>query len=156
MWFEELGGVTPITQRLYRSPIPQTRLHARAIAAAGVRTVFSLEEATPGDHLLAEGLAWRPHFWTDDAPPTPAQADAFLADLADHAHAPALVHCKAGWGRTGTAIACALVREGLPAERALRHFWSRVPRAEAVMTRNGQAEFVRGFAARVRGRGVIP
>lgn len=154
MWFDTLGGLTPITPRLWRSPLPETEGHARQIAHAGVRAVLSLEADAPGDVLQGAGLDWRPHFWTDDVPPTPDQVDRLLADLDTIARGPVLLHCRAGWGRTGTAITCALVREGMPVERALGTFWGRVPRARDVMTQNGQAEFVRGFAARRKGRGI--
>lgn len=155
-WFERLGGVTPIRGTLYRSPIPTTAAHFRLMRDAGIRVVFSFEESVPGDLARAEGLDWRPHFWTDDKPPTRAQLDAFLEDfLAVPEDAPVLMHCRAGWGRAGTALTCALMaRYGLSADEALAHYWSRVPRAEGVMRANGQAEFVRGHGARLRGRGL--
>ena len=155
-WFDRLGGLTPIHGHLHRSPIPVLPEHFGALRRAGIGVVFSFEEAVPG-HLAREaGLDWRPHFWTDDEPPTYAQMDRFLADYLTVPDAtPTLMHCKAGWGRAGTALTCALVaRHGFTAERALRHYWSRVPSAEAVMTGNGQAEFVRGYAASLRGRGL--
>ena len=63
--------------------------------------------------------------------------------------------CEAGWGRTGSAIVCALIeREGWAPEQALRHYWTRVPAAGAVMVGNGQADFVRGWAAARKGRGL--
>jgi hypothetical protein len=153
-WFDELGGLTPIHKNLHRSPVPVTEAHFRALREGGIRIIYSMEEAIPA--ARASTFDWRPHFWTDDMPPTPAQMDAFLADyLAIPDDTPALVHCKAGWGRTGSAIACALVaKEGWTAERALTYYWERVPRAREVMTWNGQAEFVRGYAAALRGRGL--
>ncbi|HEX2021684.1 MAG TPA: protein-tyrosine phosphatase family protein [Candidatus Thermoplasmatota archaeon] len=155
-WFDRLGGLTPIHGHLHRSPIPMTSDHFRRLRDAGIEVVFSLEEAVPGAIARAHGHDWRPHFWTDDAPPTYEQMDAFLDSyLKVPDGAPTLVHCKAGWGRAGSAIACALVaRHGFTAERALQHFWSRVPPAQAVMTSNGQAEFVRGYAASLKGRGL--
>lgn len=155
-WYERLGGLTPIHGHIHRSPIPTRPAHFRELREAGIRVVFSFEESVPGDLARAEGLDWRPHFWTDDEPPSYAQIASFLADYARvPATTPVLMHCKAGWGRAGTAITCALVaRHGFSAEQALRHYWSRVGRAEAVMTANGQAEFVRGYAAHRAGRGI--
>lgn len=153
-WFETLGGVTLIHGNLHRSPLPFTEAHFRAVRDAGIQVIYSMEEAIPA--ARAATFDWRPHFWTDDQPPTPAQMDAFLADyLALREDVPALVHCKAGWGRTGSAITCALVaKHGWSAQKALTYYWERVPRAKAVMEWNGQAEFVRGYAASLRGRGL--
>lgn len=155
-WFERYGGVTPIDGNLHRSPLPYAVEHVRALKQAGIRVVYSMEEAVPGELLRQHGLDWRPHFWTDDQPPTPAQLERFLDDyLALPTSVPALVHCKAGWGRTGTAVTCALMRKhGWPADRALHYYWDRVPAAREVMEWNGQAEFVRGYGARLVGRGL--
>lgn len=157
-WFDRLGGLTPIDGNLHRSPIPMTREHFQTLRRAGIRVVYSMEEAVPGHLAQSAGLDWRPHFWIDDQPPTPDQARRFVDDyLAVPVDTPVLVHCKAGWGRAGTAITCALVaKHGWSAEQALKHYWSRVPAARDVMTSNGQAEFVRGFAASLRGRGLGP
>lgn len=148
-WYDRHGGLTHIHGNIYRSPLPYARAHFEELRRAGIRVVYSMERAVPGPLVLAHGLDWRPHFWTDDAPPTRDQMRRFLDDyLAVPRETPVLVHCKAGWGRTGSAVACALAaREGWDAERALAHFWSRVPPAREVMEWNGQAEFVRAFAA---------
>lgn len=155
-WFDRLGGLTRIDGNLHRSPLPFTDEHFQRLKQGGIRVIYSMEEAIPGELAKRHGFDWRPHFWTDDVPPTPAQMDAFLDDfLKLPEDQPAVVHCKAGWGRTGSAIACALIaRHGWSAEQALRHYWSRVPRAQLIMTANGQAEFVRGYAARLQGRGL--
>lgn len=154
-WFDRLGGVVHVAGNLHRSPLPITQAHVRALHAAGIRVVFSMEEAVPGPTLREQGFDWRPHFWTDDAPPTRAQVARFLDEWrAVPADVPVLVHCKAGWGRTGSAIACALVDGGWSSTRALDHYWSRVPAARAVMESNGQAAFVHGHAAARAGRGI--
>lgn len=154
-WFDRLGGLTPIEGNLHRSPIPMTREHFHVLRQGGIRVVFSMEEAVPGHLAQSAGLDWRPHFWTDDAPPTRAQVQRFLDDyLTVPETTPVVVHCKAGWGRAGTAITSALVAKGWSAQKALAHYWSRVPSAQAVMESNGQAEFVRGFAAARAGRGL--
>ena len=155
-WFERHGGVTHIHGNIYRSPLPYTRGHFEAVRQAGIRVIYSMEHAVPGPLALSRGFDWRPHYWTDDEPPTRDQMGRFLDDyLAVAPDTPVLVHCKAGWGRTGSAVACALMaRNGWSADEALRHFWSRVPPSRDVMEWNGQAEFVRGYGASMRGRGL--
>jgi protein-tyrosine phosphatase len=155
-WFEALGGVTPIAVGLSRSPLPAAPEDFDAIRKHRIDVIYSLEAAVPGGLARRMGFDWRPHFWTDDVPPTMEQMDAFLDDLLslrEGTHA--LVHCRAGWGRTGSAVSCALIaRDGLSADAALRHFWSRVPGSERIMRGNRQAEFVHAYAARRKGRGL--
>lgn len=155
-WFDRLGGLTHVHRNIHRSPLPFTRSHFEQLRKGGIEVIFSHEEAIPGKLAREFGFDWRPHFWTDDAPPTPAQIGAFLDDFRTVPETRSvLVHCKAGWGRTGSAIACALMeREGWSAEQALRHYWSRVPAAQAVMRGNGQEAFVRGYGASLQGRGL--
>ena len=154
-WFDRLGGLTPIHRNLHRSPLPYRREHFEQLRKGGIEVIYSMEHAVPGALAREMGFDWRPHFWTDDEPPTPQQMATFLADLGTIGQRPAVVHCKAGWGRTGSAIVCALIeREGWTPEQALRHYWTRVPAAEAVMIGNGQADFVRGWAAARKGRGL--
>lgn len=155
-WFDRLGGLTPIRGNLHRSPLPYTRAHVEQLRKGGIEVVFSMEEAAPGRLIQDLGLEWRPHFWVDDMPPTPDQVGTFLDELREvGTERPVVVHCKAGWGRAGTALVCAMIeREGWSAEKALRHQWSRVPAAEAIMRGNGQEAFVRGWAASRAGRGL--
>lgn len=152
-----MGGLTPVHENLHRSPLPFTSAHFDRLRAGGIRVVYSMEEAVPAELVRAGGFDWRPHFWTDDKPPTMPQLQRFLGDyLALPRDVPAVVHCKAGWGRTGTAITCALMtKHGWSAERALTHYWSRVPDARSIMEWNGQAEFVRGYGASLKGRGLV-
>lgn len=155
-WFDRMGGLTHIDGNIHRSPLPFARAHFEALRRGGIRVIYSHEEAVPGGLARELGFDWRPHFWTDDMPPKVAEMDAFLADLRGvPADVPVLVHCKAGWGRTGSAITCALAeRHGWSAEEALRFYWRKVPAAERIMDWNGQAEFVRGYVASMRGRGL--
>jgi hypothetical protein len=92
-WFERLGGVTPIEGNLNRSPIPMTREHFRQVREAGIQVVYSMEAAVPGHFAQSAGLDWRPHFWTDDEPPTREQIGRFLDDyLGVPEDTPVLVH----------------------------------------------------------------
>ncbi len=155
-WFDRLGGVTPIHENLHRSAIPAQEHHFDALEQAGIRVVFSFEEDVPGDRLRERGFDWRPHFWVDDEPPSQDHLARFIDDYRTvPRHVPALVHCRAGWGRAGTAATCVLIAEhGMTASDALRHFWARVPGSEGVMRKNGQAECVHGYAASLAGRGL--
>ncbi|MHB8605738.1 MAG: protein-tyrosine phosphatase family protein [Thermoplasmatota archaeon] len=156
MWFDDCGGLTHIHANLWRSPLPELPRHFSAIKSAGVATVFSLEEAVPGQLAREAGLDWRPHFWTDDAPPRADEFDAFLTDLRRiDDKTQVVIHCRAGWGRTGSAISAALIeRHGFRAKDAMELFWSRVPRARSVMTGNGQDDAVYALEARIKGRGI--
>jgi len=62
----------------------------------------------------------------------------------DRGHA-ALVHCRAGMGRTGTLLACYLVREGLPGDAAIEQV--RQMRPGSIETAEQEAT-VRDFAVR--------
>lgn len=155
-WFDRMGGLTHVHGNLWRSPLPYTRDHFALLRRGGIRVIYSMEEAVPGPLAISNGFDWRPHFWTDDQPPKPQEMGRFLDDyLKVPEETPVLVHCKAGWGRTGSAITCALMaKHGWSAEQALAHYWRRVPAARSIMTANGQAEFVRGWAAASTGRGL--
>lgn len=151
-WFDALGGVTHVAGGIHRSPLPYLPEHFAALRDAGVRVVYSFEDAVPRGLARDAGLDLRRHPWVDNGRPTSAEMDAFLRDL--HAlpeGARVVAHCKAGLGRTGMAIACALAsRNGWDAEDALATYWEKVPLARDVMETYGQAGFVRAYAASKR------
>lgn len=59
----------------------------------------------------------------DFTAPTPDQVEQAIKFLDDHARAGqgALVHCRAGMGRTGTILACFLVSRGMGPAEAIAH-----------------------------------
>lgn len=60
---------------------------------------------------------------------------------------PVLVHCRAGYGRTGTILACYLVATGLDAEGAIRRI--RQLRPDSVETTE-QVDVVRAYTEKTR------
>ena len=59
------------------------------------------------------------------------------------------IACMGGHGRTGTALACLLVLQGLTPTRAMRRVWSRY--CEEAIESHTQMEFIRAFASKGRG-----
>ena len=86
--------------------------------------------------------------WRDfSLPSDPALLRESLHELLDRAaEARVEVACRGGVGRTGTALACLAVLDGLPADEAV-DFVRAGYRPRAVETRS-QAAFVRGFVSR--------
>jgi atypical dual specificity phosphatase len=77
--------------------------------------------------------------------PTNQETEKALSTIekAKHGQMGVLVHCMAGKGRTGTILACQLVREGLSAEEAINVI--RMTRPGSIET-DHQARYVRDFA----------
>ena len=93
-------------------------------------------------------LPWQTRWvrWRDfSLPADPALLRESLCELLDRSGAARVeVACRGGVGRTGTALACLAVLDGLPADEAVAFVRARyLPRA--VETR-AQATFVSGFA----------
>jgi atypical dual specificity phosphatase len=95
----------------------------QALRAAGITCLITLtENDLPQDALARNGLKNVHLPIRDREPPTIGQITMLLMRMESlHRHGEVLaVHCLAGIGRTGTVLACWLIREGLTAEEALR------------------------------------
>jgi hypothetical protein len=98
---------------------------AAALAAAGVTRFLDLTEEgqlAPYVDGLGSGVRWRRFPIRDLGVPTEAELVGIL-DAIDDGLArgeTVYVHCAGGLGRTGTVVACHLVRHGAAPEEALR------------------------------------
>jgi hypothetical protein len=108
-----------------------TRVKLRKLLQVGVNTFFDLTwpgELAPYVSLLKEEAGWldkqvshQRHPIQDFGVPTRAEMDALLdalsagLDAGKHLY----LHCLGGIGRTGTTVACYLVRQGLSGQQAL-------------------------------------
>jgi atypical dual specificity phosphatase len=115
----------------------------------GVAAVVSLTEDPPLPELAAAGLAVLHEPVADFAPPSAealARCVAFLKEGIAAGRA-AVVHCHAGYGRTGTVLAAYLVATGSDAAVAIATV--RRLRPGSIETPE-QEDAVRRFAARAR------
>jgi len=115
-----------------------------ALAQSGIRAVISLTERNPFAAGTPEGITHLHLPVPDMTSPTKSQlmrAAWFIRKRLDE-DKPVLVHCLAGYGRTGTVLACYLVSEGWDAEDAMREVRSVRPGSIETL---GQEATVRAF-----------
>ena len=137
-WDADAAGVMLLPSgRLIRGrglarPLPEGPVPAFA--------VYLLGDMPPSVLWPARWVKW-PDF---RLPADPLDArDAFGAALAHVAYERVEVACQGGHGRTGTALACIAILDGLPAEQAVAYVREHY-RPTAVETAR-QQRFVRGF-----------
>lgn len=128
-----------VDERVWRGGAPSPEGY-RTLAEAGVRTIVDLraEEGTQPPADLGVDVVRFPV--RDGQPPSPDQVDAIVETLRT-APAPLFVHCAAGVGRTGSAIAAYVVDRGGTTEDALRWLLGVGPPSLE------QIAFVKGLAA---------
>ena len=88
----------------------------------GIRALINLtEEPLPGEFLRKVGILTEHIPIVDFTAPTLRQVEQALAMIHFYLgrNMPVAVHCIAGLGRTGTILACYLVREGKSADEAI-------------------------------------
>ncbi|XP_039102388.1 dual specificity protein phosphatase 23 [Hyaena hyaena] len=108
--------------RLAGLALPRLPAHYQFLLEQGVRHLVSLTERGPPHGDSCPGLTLHRLRIPDFCPPAPEQIDRFVR-IVDEANARGEavgVHCALGFGRTGTMLACYLVKErGLAAGDAI-------------------------------------
>lgn len=113
----------------------------------GIRALVRLEQRTTSGESL--GLADLAEFVPDMHAPTNGQIDRIIAYMDRHIEAGSAVavSCRAGYGRTGTVLACYLVHTGYSAGDALKQVRELRPGSVEAPV---QQEFVHGYEKRLR------
>ena len=117
---------------------------------SGIRSVLTLTEEPPLEELTASGLvvAHEPiHDFSAPDVETLERCVSFV-DARIREKSPVVVHCFAGYGRTGTVLAAVIVASGVLPEDAIREV--RTMRPGSIETW-GQEAAVLAFAERRRG-----
>lgn len=138
--------VLQVSEKLFRSPQPDFE-DFLAFRGRGIKAVVNLrEEATESAFFAKQAkLEYKYLPVVDWQLPSDEQVLEFLEFI--ESAGPALVHCAAGIGRTGTFVACYRVQQGAEVETALELTNQETP-LEGVTMNEIQMDFVRGFVAR--------
>lgn len=129
----------------------------QALADAGVKLLVCLEESSVlSPEILARyGLSGHASPVVDMDAPSIEEALALCEIIEESitAGAPVAVHCRAGLGRTGTALCSYLLRQGLEFERALARLRAVEPR---FVQSERQLDFLASFSAHLRASALRP
>ncbi len=137
--------VLQVSEHLFRSPQPDFE-DLLQLKARGIKSLVNLREEAAESEFFARqcGMKYLHLGVVDWKTPSVEQVRTFLDFLSEEAHRPALVHCAAGVGRTGTFVACYRVAQGMPVEEALRLSNGESPLAGVTMNAI-QRDFVKSF-----------
>ena len=137
--------ISQVSKDLYRSPQPDFEDFLR-LKSHGIRSVVNLREEAVESEFFARqaGMNYLHISVVDWETPSAEQIKTFIDFLADEQNRPALIHCQAGVGRTGTFVACYRISQGMPIEEALTLTNSETPLPGIIMNAI-QHDFVRKY-----------
>jgi len=124
------------------------------LTSAGIRALVRLahehETGISKADVEAHGLEDCHEPIPDWNPPTQTQIDGIVEWVCNAIAGgkPVAVSCGAGYGRTGTVLACYLIASGRTAEDAIQHLFSVRPCSREILTVPGQRDAVLKFGRR--------
>lgn len=152
---EDLPGALFIMPR----PNPQLRDNMAALRALGLEKIVSMLPADEAQALglqdeaaccEAAGIVFDTHPITDFGLPDPAIFDPFVGQIGSELHRGSriAIHCRAGIGRSGMAVAAALITLGWNAVQAVERVSER--RGVSIPDTDDQRRFLADFELRHR------
>ena len=135
---------------------PRSEEDLKFLASNGIKALVRLasehETGLTSEDIAATGITDCYEPVRDFTAPSQLQIDrviTFIEEVTGQGHAVA-VSCGAGYGRTGTILACYLVSSGLSANDAIDELVSTRPCSEEILRVPGQKEAVVEFEGRLK------
>jgi atypical dual specificity phosphatase len=152
LWiYATLERVTWLDEGVAACRYPRDAKSLQELAAQGVTILINLHQRPhPDEALTRHGLTAIHLPVPDFTPPTPVQLDQGVAAISTAVSSGqrVAVHCGAGLGRTGTLLACYLVKRGLEPDEAIARI--RAARSGSIETPQQEAA-VADYARRLSG-----